>query len=693
VKQQTRMKPRSMRGGGGRAYDDARIGLALMSSEGRVLQVNPRLCGLLGYTRKQLLGTTLGAVIDPLDQQLMESNSRRLLAGEIDEFQSEQHFLHADGRHFPGRFSASVTTGVGNRSFACVLEIDEPGERGASRTQKDGREAFAVLDDFFDGVLATDESGRIACFNQAASRLFGYESAEVVGREAGLIIAGPCQEEFADFLAGWARFGGEAASSRPREMWGRRKDGSTFPIEIRASRMLLGGEQHLVAILRDISEQKAQTEALEYQTLHDVLTNLPNRVLLNDRLHQAILAGSRQRRTAALLILDVDGFKEVNDTCGHHTGDLLLQQIALRLEGLLRSSDTVARLGGDEFAILPGLGIGGEDGARTAQKVLRVMEQPFMIDGRVLRISASIGIALFPAHGRDASSLMRHADEAMYVAKRARSGYAFHVPRQDAVIPEHRVQRGELGHAIEHDQMVLHFQPTIDLRIGRTIGVEALVRWQHPEQGLLLPMSFIPVAEEAGLIMPLTRWVLNRALQQARAWSKAGLDIDVAVNLSAESLRDPGLPAMTSELLKVWRVDPGRLKADLPESSVMAPPAVETATRLGAMGIGLAIDDFGADAASLLHLARLPVREVKIDGARGDDSTLRPIVDQGHRMGFRMAAKRVEDQATLDRLRGLGCDSAQGFHLCPPIVAADLAPWLRDSAWGLAERVPPRPLT
>jgi diguanylate cyclase (GGDEF)-like protein/PAS domain S-box-containing protein len=687
------MKPRSRRGGGGRAYDDAPIGLALISSEGRFLQVNPRLCTLLGYTRKQLLGTTLEAVIDPLDQQLMESNSRRLLAGEIDEFQSEQHFLRADGRHFPGRFSASVTTGVGNRSFACVLEIDESGEREASRTQKSGREAFEVLDDFFDGVVATDQSGRIACFNQAASRLFGYESAEVVGRAAGLIIAGPCQEEFADFLAGWARSGREAAPSRPREMWGRRKDGSTFPIEIRATRMLLGGEQHLVAILRDISEQKAQTEALEYQTLHDVLTNLPNRALLNDRLHQAILAGSRQGRTAALLVLDVDGFKEVNDTCGHHTGDLLLQQIALRLEGLLRSSDTVARLGGDEFAILPGLGMGGEDGARTAQKVLRVLEQPFTIDDRVLRISASIGIALFPVHGRDASSLMRHADEAMYVAKRAHSGYAFYVPRQDSVIPGHRVQHGELAHAIEHDQLVLHYQPTIDLRIGRTIGVEALVRWQHPEQGLILPGSFIPVAEEAGLIMPLTRWVLNRALQQARAWMKAGLDIDVAVNLSAGSLLDSGLPAMTGDLLKVWRFDPGRLKADLPESSILAAPAVETATRLGAMGIGLTIDDFGAGAASLQHLARLPVREVKIDGAlaaqlaRGDDSTIRPIVDQGHMMGLRMAAKRVEDRQTLDRLRGLGCDSAQGFHLCPPIVAADLAPWLRDSAWGLAARV------
>lgn len=696
MKGQARMKSRSRRGGSGRAYDDAPIGLALVSSEGRFLQVNPRLCSLLGYTRKQLLGTTLGAVIDPLDQQLMESNSRRLLAGEIDEFQSEQHFLHADGRHFPGRFSASVTTGVGNRSFACVLEVDEPGKRGASRTPKNGREAFAVLDDFYDGVLATDESGRIACFNQAASRLFGYASAEVVGREAGLIIAVPCQEEFADFLAGWGRTGWQAGPSRPREMWGRRKDGSTFPIEIRATRMLLGGGQHLVAILRDISEQKAQTEALEYRTLHDVLTNLPNRALLNDRLNQAILAGSRQRKTAAVLVLDVDGFKEVNDTCGHHTGDLLLQQIALRLEGLLRSSDTVARLGGDEFAILPGLGIGGEDGARTAQKVLRVMEQPFTIDDRVLRISASIGIALFPSHGRDASSLMRHADEAMYVAKRARSGYAFYVPRQESVVPEHRVMRGELGHAIEHDQLVLHFQPTIDLRIGRTIGVEALVRWQHPERGLMPPRSFIPVAEEAGLIMPLTRWVLNRALRQARDWMKAGLDIDVAVNLSAGSLLDAGLPAMTSDLLKVWRFDPGRLKADLPESSVLAAPAIETAARLGAMGIGLTIDDFGAGAASLEHLARLPVHEVKIDGAlaaqlaRGDDSTIRPIVDQGHMMGLRMAAKRVEDQQTLDRLRGLGCDSAQGFHLCPPIVAADLVPWLRDSAWGLAERVPHR---
>ena len=693
MKEQARVRSRSRRRGRGRPYDDAPVGLALISSEGRFLQVNPKLCTILGYTRRQLLRTTLGAVTDKNDQALMESNSRRLLAGEVDEIQLEQHFLHADGRQFPGRFSASVATGVGDRSFACVLEIDGWGERSPSRTQGPRGEAHPVLDDFFDGVVAIDRHGRIASFNQAARRLFGYDAAEILGLEAGRIIAGPCQDEFANYLlAGWARSGREsAAPAGPREMWGRRKDGSTFPIEVRATRMLLDGAQHLVAILRDISEQKAQTEALEYRTLHDALTNLPNRAVLSDRLHQAILTGSRQGRTAALLIMDVDGFKEVNDTHGHHVGDRLLQQIALRLEGLLRSSDTVARLGGDEFAILPGLGMGGEDGARTAQKVLRALEQPFAIDDRILRIAASIGIALFPEHGRDAPSLMRHADEAMYVAKRARSGYAFHVPRHEGVIPEHRVPAGELGYAIAHDQLVLHFQPTIDLRIGRTIGVEALVRWQHPERGLLPPKSFIPAAEEAGLIMPLTRWVLNRALQQTRTWLQAGLAIDVAVNLSPLSLLDSGLPVMARDLLESWRVDPGRLKADLPESSVLAAPAIETATQLGALGIGLAVDDFGAGAASLAHLVRLPVREVKIDGSiaaklvGGDDGVLRPMVELGHSMGLRMAAKRVEDQETLDRLLDVGCDSAQGFHLCPPIVAADLAPWLRDSAWGPAE--------
>ena len=555
----------------------------------------------------------------------------------------------------------------------------------------------SVLDDFFDGVVATDEHGRIASFNRGAQRLFGYQAGEVLGREATLIIAEPCREEFAGYLAGWMQPGrSNAAAPGSREMWGRRKDGSTFPIEFRGARMVLGGKTLFVGILRDISEQKAQTEALEYQTLHDVLTSLPNRTLLNDRLHQAILTGNRQRKSAAVLVMDVDGFKEVNDTHGHHVGDQLLQQIALRLEGLLRGSDTVARLGGDEFAIVPAIGMGGEDGATTARKILQGLEQPFLIGGRVIRIAASIGIAVYPVDGQDAPTLMQHADAAMYIAKRTRCGFAVYAPRQDGSIAAHTQLEGELRHAIENEELVLHFQPKIDLRIGKTTGVEALVRWQHPKQGLVPPNRFIPVAEETDLIKPLTRWVLSRALQQSRIWLESGLDIDVAVNLSARNLQDPDLPATAKDMLEAWRVDPRKLKVDIPERSLRAAPVIETATHLGAMGIGLVIDDFGTRSSSLAHLARLPVREIKLDrsfiaaklGQEGG-AALRHIVDQGHAMGLKVAAEGVEDQGTLDRLVELGCDSAQGFHVCPPIVAADLAPWLRHSAWGVAPRVPP----
>jgi diguanylate cyclase (GGDEF)-like protein/PAS domain S-box-containing protein len=698
VKEQTRIKPRSRRRGGRRAYDDAPIGLALISPEGRFLQVNPRLCALLGYTRNQLLRTTLGAVTDPHDLEIMALNSRRLLAGEIDEIRLEQHSLRADGRPALDRISASIATGGSHRSFACVLEMDGSGEGGSASALKGVDDIRSILHDFFDGVMATDENGRITSFNRAAQRLFGYQAGEVLGHEARLFIAEPYQEVFAGHLTGWIRPAPEtAATSGSRDMWGRRKDGSTFPIEFRATRLILGGEKVFVGILRDISEQKAQTEALEYQTLHDVLTSLPNRTLLNDRLHQAILAGRRQGKSAAVLVMDVDGFKEVNDTYGHHVGDQLLQQISLRLEGLLRGSDTVARLGGDEFAILPSIGMGGEDGATTARKILQVLERPFMIDDRSILIAASIGIPVYPHDGQDAPTLMRHADAAMYVAKRARCGYAEYAPRQDDQVAAHLQLAGELRHAIAHDELVLHFRPKIDLRIGKTTRAEALVRWQHPKQGLVLPNQFIPAAEGTELIMPLTRWVLNRALQQSRLWLESGLDIDVAVNLSARNLLDPDLPATARDMLDAWKVDPGALKVDIPESSIMAAPVIETATHLGAMGIGLAIDDFGSGLSSLAHLSRLPVREIKIDRSfiaarlgQEDDSGLRHVVDLGHTMGLKVVAVGVEDQGTLDRLRGLGCDSAQGFHLCPPILAADLTPWLRHSAWGVAARNPPR---
>ena len=834
-----------------------------MGPDGRFLQVNPRLCSLLGYTEGQLLRTTLGAVTDPHDLEILTAHSRRLLAGEVDEFRLEQRFLRADGRPAWGQISATVATGARKRSLAYVVQVDEGSERGLSRLsralsfaviralteapaadevprrilqnlcktqawargeiwildfqlkalrlldawpppaaepaeidatargmtflpgiglpgrvwataepiwitdlvtnpvfsrtavatrsglrsaigfpilngrnvtgvvslfsrdvrqpddgllgmvadigrqigqvierkraedalQKSVEEIHAVLDNVADGVMTTDEGGFIESFNLAAQRLFGYPTNEVLGREAKLLMAEPYRGEFAGFLAAYMRPGRDPAStSGSREMWGRRKDGSTFPIEFRATEMLLSGERRFVGILRDISEQRAQREVLEYQALHDVLTGLPNRTLLNDRLRQAILTGQRERESVTLLVMDMDGFKEVNDTLGHHVGDLLLQQVALRLESLLRSSDTMARLGGDEFAILPAGGTGSEGGARTAKNILAALERPFAIDDRSINTSTSIGIAVYPDHGQDAQTLLRHADVAMYIAKRARRGYAVYAPQQDNHNAARLELTGELRHAIGHDELVLHFQPKIDLRIGKTIGVEALVRWRHPKRGLMPPDQFIPAAEETELIRPLTRWVLNRALRQCRLWLELGLELDVAVNLSARNLLEADLPSTTKELLDTWKIDPGRLKVELTESSIMAASAIETLTHLGAMGVDLALDDFGTGFSSLSHLKGLPVREIKIDrsfisGMLGQEgvSLVRPIVDLGHTMGLKVVAEGVEDQGTLDSLLALGCDSAQGFFVCPPVLAADLTTWMQQSAWGLAE--------
>jgi diguanylate cyclase (GGDEF)-like protein/PAS domain S-box-containing protein len=559
--------------------------------------------------------------------------------------------------------------------------------------QKSVENIHTVLDNVADGVMTTDESGFIESFNRAAQRLFGYPMSEVLGREAKQLMAEPYKGEFAGFLASYMRPGRDPASpSGSREMWGRRKDGSTFPIEFRATEMLLNGERRFVGILRDISEQRAQREALEYQALHDVLTGLPNRTLLNDRLRQAILTAQRERTSVALLVMDMDGFKEVNDTLGHDAGDLLLQQVALRLESVLRSSDTMARLGGDEFAFLPAGETGSEGGTRTAEKVLAALDQPFTVGERLINTSASIGIAVFPDHGQDAPTLLRHADVAMYIAKRARRRYAVYAPRQNDHDAARLELTGALRHAITHDELVLHFQPKIDLRIGKTIGVEALVRWQHPKRGLMPPDQFIPVAEECELIKPLTRWVLNRALRQCRLWQESGLDVGVAVNLSGRNLLDTDLPATTKELLETWRVDPGRLNVDLTENSMMAPPAIATLSHLGGLGVGLALDHFGTGFSSLAHLKRLPFCEIKIDrsfiaGMTGEEgiSILRPMVELGHTMGLKVVAGGVEDQGTLDGVLTLGCDSVQGFYLCAPILAADVTTWLRQSTWGLAE--------
>ncbi|HLZ30315.1 MAG TPA: amino acid permease [Chloroflexota bacterium] len=437
----------------------------------------------------------------------------------------------------------------------------------------------------------------------------------------------------------------------------------------------------------DITDRKEAEEALLHQALHDGLTGLPNRTLLQDRVSQAILAAQRENAPLSLLLVDLDRFKEINDTFGHHYGDLLLQQIGPRLRGVLRAADTIARLGGDEFGILLPT-TDAQNSFGVAQHLVEMLKAPFDLDGQMVEIDASIGIASYPTHGSDTATLLRLADVAMYVAKRAESGIVVYTEEQDHNSAEKLALGGELRRAIDNCELLLHFQPKLDMRAGTLVGVEALVRWQHPLRGFLPPDEFIPLAEQTGLIYPLTQWVLEAALRQHQTWREMGLDIPVAVNLSRRTLHDPRVPELVAQLLAQYAVPPSALILEITESSLMADPqrASENLTELRALGVRMSIDDFGTGYSSLDSLKDLSVDELKIDRsfvrAMATDARaraiVRAIIDLADALELRVVAEGVEDRATWDVLAGLGCDTAQGYFLCRPIAAAELEAWIAD---------------
>jgi diguanylate cyclase (GGDEF)-like protein/PAS domain S-box-containing protein len=477
-----------------------------------------------------------------------------------------------------------------------------------------------------------------------------------------------------------------ASISRFRAVW---PDGSEHWVEeiSRPQYATDGTLLRMTGTSMDITERKQAEEALRHQALHDELTGLSNRTLLQDRLSQAILAGGRERTPVSLLLVDLDRFKEINDTFGHHYGDLLRQQIGPRLRGILHTTDTVARLGGDEFGILLPTA-DSESAVAVAQQLLRVLEAPFELDGERVEIGASIGIASCPVHGTDTATLLRQADVAMYVAKRGESGIVVYTAEQDHHSAERLALGGELRSAIEHDELLLHFQPKLDLRDGSLVGVEALVRWQHPQRGFLPPSDFIPLAEQTGLIYPLTRWVLEAALRQNQAWRALGLDIPVAVNLSRRSLQDPQLPEMVASLLARYDAQPSALVLEITESSLMTDPThvSQNLAQLRALGVGMSIDDFGTGYSSLASLKNMPVDELKIDQsfvqAMATDASaraiVRAIIDLADALKLRVVAEGVEDRATWDVLAGLGCEVAQGYLISRPVAAGDLEAWTPD---------------
>ncbi len=431
------------------------------------------------------------------------------------------------------------------------------------------------------------------------------------------------------------------------------------------------------------------TKELKHQSLHDSLTKLPNRTLYNDRLQQIILIGRREKQQFAILILDLDNFKEINDTMGHHTGDLVLQQTGIRLRSTLRTSDTVARMGGDEFAILLPTANRLDGAITTAKKVLKVIEMPLVIAGQTLLIKTSIGIAMFPEHGDSIDIIMRRADAAMYSAKRKKSGFVIYETAIDQELSDYMALKTELGNAIFSNELMLHYQPKIDLTTGEIIGVEALVRWQHPKHGLMFPDAFIPLAEETGIIKQLSIQVLKIALSECEKWHKTGFNLPVSVNISAINLQDPEFPEHVANALKNFDILPSMLELEITETAVMTEPlqAIETITKLSNMGIQISIDDFGTGYSSMALLKKLLIAKIKIDKSfvidmlknNSDAVIVRAAIELGHNLGFKVVAEGVENQAVWDQLKNLGCDSAQGYFMSYPLSSDKLMEWIHQT--------------
>ena len=436
---------------------------------------------------------------------------------------------------------------------------------------------------------------------------------------------------------------------------------------------------------RSRATQRTLTDALSHRAHHDALTGLPNRTLFLDRLDQSLAEAERDGLAPTVLMLDLDGFKDVNDSFGHHYGDLVLIEVAARVGDCLRGGDTLTRLGGDEFAVLlPRTGAAG--GTRTAQKITTSMNQPFEVDGLQLALEVSIGIAE-ARPGQLSATVVRHADLAMYVAKEQRLGFSHHEPDSETATVTRLDLLGDLRRAVDGGEIVLHYQPKVDLVTGEVVGVEALARWQHASRGLLPPSEFIPLLERTNLSRQFTAYVVNEALAQVRRWQDAGLRMPVSVNVPTRCLLDPRLADGVASALREHGVSGELLCVEITENTMMADPerAIGTLHRLRALGVLVSVDDFGTGHSSLAYLRTLPVDELKIDrmfvtglsrdGAQGT-ALVRAAIDLAHGLGLTVVAEGVEDLDVARSLRALGCDRAQGYHYARPLPTVELLTWL-----------------